>query len=409
MSLTKILDSEYSWSPEIEFLLCCLHNCIDTKVNYPLEKLLDQTFDWDYLFKLAGQHKVFLLLYQNIVHHHFQKIPKNIQPQLQAYSEIKIARNLLLAKKFCEILNNFKLANINIIPFKGSVLAVFAYKNLASREFSDLDFIIDEQDYSQIKQLLTIEDYQPRSELTWWGQDFASKDDKIHLDFHWQLTPACFPYRVDFPNLLQRSQKISLLNQSIIHLSPEDLLLILCVQIVKDAHYRQERLIQICDIAAVIHNSSLDWEYVKQQTEIYNCKKLLFFGLGLTIKLLDITIPLEINQKIADDRVVNSYINHICKNLFTISDEQKRIFGIFDKGLWAGIYGFIIRALILSDSSNLFGKHNRTLVKHLLSYILTPNSRDLEYVSLPQQLYFVYYFVRPMRLALKFWSPAGKL
>lgn len=169
------------WRIEDELLLCYARTHIDTTTALRIEKLLqtEKNIDWKYLLQQASQQGVFLLLYQNLITNHLECIPKNIQPQLQAYSQIKTARNLFLSKKLCQILELFKNHDIQVIPFKGSVLAASAYNNLVIREFCDIDLLIKQEDFVQVKELLLAQNYKPRSELQPWGEDFASEDDKV--------------------------------------------------------------------------------------------------------------------------------------------------------------------------------------------------------------------------------------
>ena len=211
-----------TYKPEIEILLCC--NNIHTHTAKPqrIEKLLQKDIDWNYLLKQAFQHGVFLLLYQNLVKYYPESIPKNIQPQLQAYSKIKTIRNLLLSQKLCQIIKLFEKNNIKVIPFKGAVLAASAYQDLTLKEFCDIDLIIKQEDFSRVQDILTSQGYQPRNQKQPWGQDFTNKNDSIHIDIHWQLAPSCFPYKVDFEQLWQRCETVSILNQQLSNLSTED-------------------------------------------------------------------------------------------------------------------------------------------------------------------------------------------
>ncbi|MGF1676155.1 MAG: nucleotidyltransferase family protein, partial [Rivularia sp. (in: cyanobacteria)] len=220
---------------------------------------------------------------------------------------------------------------------------------------------------------------------------------------------SCFPYRVDFEKLWQRCETVSILNQQVINLSTEDSLLILCLQIVKDAHFRQEKLKQVYDIAQLIKNSKLNWKLVIQRARDLGSERLLLFGLGIANRLLQVEMPEELQQKIEDDLIVNLYLDSVVEELFAKKDKQHQLFGIFRHGLIQGLYGFILRAFILLDNSKLIGKHNRYLIGHLFSYIFKPNSNDLKYVSLPGFLYILYYLVRPIRLGLKFLNPSQKV
>ncbi|MCJ8279046.1 MAG: lasso peptide biosynthesis B2 protein, partial [Rivularia sp. ALOHA_DT_140] len=177
LSLPSNLNIELpKYQPEIEILLCCNNIHTDTAKYQRVKSLLEKDIDWNYLVKQACQHGVFLLLYQNLVQYYPESIPENIQPQLQAYSKIKTARNVFLSKKLCQLLQLFENNHIKVIPFKGAVLAASAYQNLTKREFCDIDLIILEVDFSTVQEILISQSYQPHSELQPWGQTFTNQD-----------------------------------------------------------------------------------------------------------------------------------------------------------------------------------------------------------------------------------------
>ena len=341
------------YQPEIEILLCCNNIHTDTAKPKRIESLLQKDIDWNYLQQQAFGHGVFLLLYQNLVKYYPESIPKKIQPQLQEYCQIKSAHNLFLSKKLCQLIKIFDNNNIKVIPFKGCVLAASAYQNLTLREFCDIDLIIKQEDFSTVQEILISLGYQHRSELQPWGQDFTNKDDGIHIDIHWQLAPSYFPYRVDFQQLWQRRETVSILNQQVTLLSTEDSLLILCLQIVKDAHHRQEKLKQIYDIAQLIKNPKLDWKVVIQQAQNLGSERLLLFGLGIANQLLQVEIPSQLKQNIAGDWIVNLYLARVVKQFFSKENKQD-----------------ILRALILLERSKFFGKHNRYLFGYSINYTI---------------------------------------
>lgn len=150
---SNLSDRVSKYVPEIEILLCCNNIHTDTAKPQRMKSLLQKDLDWNYLLKQACQQGVFLLLYQNLVKYYPQSIPKNIQPQLQAYCQIKTARNLLLSKKLCQLLQIFEKNNLKAIPFKGATLAASAYKDLTLKEFCDIDLIIEQKYDSCIKLL----------------------------------------------------------------------------------------------------------------------------------------------------------------------------------------------------------------------------------------------------------------
>jgi Uncharacterised nucleotidyltransferase/Transglutaminase-like superfamily len=393
-------------NPEIELLRYFARARIDNIAPH-IETLLQNNLDWNRFLQQAHQQGIFLLLNQNLTHYS-QRIPQHIQPQLQAHCQQKTARNLFLAKKLCQILDCFHQHHINVIPFKGSVLSVAIYNSLVLREFEDIDLLIDGQDFPKVKEILSSQGYQPRLVIHPWEQGFTDKGDNVHLDIHWQIAPAFIPYPVDFSQLWQRRQTVSIFKQSVNTLSPEDLLLILCVQTLRDAHFYRERLKQICDIAELIRHTPLNWEFITQQAQASGAERSLFFGLAITQQLLDIELPMEIQQRISRDRVVTAYVHQTIQHLFKDSTERENLFGIFQEGLWTGLRKIALRFLILVEPSIFVSKRNFRLIKHLLSFAFTPNAEDRGAIVLPHYGRFLYYVVRPIRLSLKFYRLSRK-
>jgi Uncharacterised nucleotidyltransferase len=396
--------------PELELLLYCANTHINVNDLTHINNLLQKEIDWNYLLQQAAHHGVCLILCKNLFQYYPEQIPKNFIFHVKSYCQTKTINNLFIGKKLCKLIKVFQENSINVIPFKGSVLSASLYQNLTLREFRDIDLIIQQEDFEKVKDLLTSQDYQPRSELQPWGQDFTSKDDRIHIDIHWQLAPSCFPYRVDFQNLWSRCDTIAIFDndQLLPNLSPEDTLLVLCLEIVKDSHFRQEKLKQICDIVALSCNSSICWETVENHAKNMGGERLLWFGLSITKLLFQIKFPLKIQKEINQDMIVRLYVNHIIKQLFYTDNKQKKLFSIFDRGLIAGLYGFFLRGLMLLEPSNVLSRNNRKLVLHLLSHTFSPNSKDLEFIALPKSFYFLYYLIRPFRLSLKFCRPSNR-
>src|SRR5439155_25185376 len=88
-----------------------------------------------------------------------EDIPKLTLERLgQAYQR-NAQKNLWLTYKLIRILDCLKSNGIAAIPYKGPVLAETVYKDLALRQFSDLDILIRAADLARAKRALGELDY----------------------------------------------------------------------------------------------------------------------------------------------------------------------------------------------------------------------------------------------------------
>ena len=74
------------------------------------------------------------------------------------------------------------------------------------------------------------------------------------------------------------------------------MLLILCLQIVRDAHFRQKKLKQVYDIAQLINNRKLNWKLLIQLAKDSGNERLLLFGLAIACFAVTTSLPLLIKH-----------------------------------------------------------------------------------------------------------------
>ena len=124
---------------------------------------------------------------------------------------------------YLRILEEFKSHGITVIPYKGPILAIQAYGNLAFREFDDLDIFIDQNDFLKIKNLLANLDYFPMLQLeTSIGKKilksqkecaFINKSKKINLEIKWKFAGMLLHIPNDEDKFLDKnSLKFTIIN-----------------------------------------------------------------------------------------------------------------------------------------------------------------------------------------------------
>ena len=374
--------------PEVELLLCCARTCIDSATAEQVKTLLQQDIDWTYLIETAAFHQVIPLLYQSLKNNYAEEVPDAILNLLRSYFYANGRRNFFLTNELLKLLNLFKEHDISAIPYKGPVLAASAYGNLALRQFGDLDILVSERDFHPAKELLISQGYKISSQFDW-EHSFIPDDGRYSVDLHQGITPRDFPFRLDFERLWQRVEPLSLAGTTVVNLSPEDLLIVLCVQVFKDSWYKQEKLAKLCDLAELLRVcQTLDWGRVMEQASALGGEGLLVFGLLLASELLGTAIPDEVMPRMQAYPTVKLYAAQVCKQLFSEINSQD---GVKEK--------FLNRLMRERPPERV--PDSGSLLWHFLRLALIPQKRDRDFLSLPASLSFLYYLIRLIRLVGK--------
>lgn len=310
--------------PEVDLLLYCTRPFPDATVIEQIQNLLQQNLEWDFLLQMVDKHRVMPLFYRNL-NLTGAALPPEITRELRRRFFENVKRNLLLTRELLHLLQLFEAANIRVVPYKGTVLAATVYGKQALRQVWDLDVLITEGDVARSRELLLEEGYRQKETYDR-EQSFIHDERSVEVDLHWGLTPFYFPIQLDFDRLWQNRQPFSLAESTIMSFAPEDLLLILCVQVAKDCWERRqhlEHLAKVCDIAALLHTyPNLNWQQVTQQAESMGIERMVHFGLFLAQGLIEAELPDFVCSAIQADNHATSLAQQVCIHLFDAIDES---------------------------------------------------------------------------------------
>jgi hypothetical protein len=368
-----------------------------------LNGLLGEDLDWNYLLQMARRHGVRPLLFWHLDAAHSGVVPKSVWEQLRDYFNTNVRRNLFLTGELLRVLRAFEAQDIPAVPYKGPVLAASVYGNLGLREFVDIDVLVRKQDVFRAQGLLLAEGYRPQYWLTPAQEtaflhyncehSFVHSNGGSSVDLHWAIAERHFSFPLDPEGLWGRLDRISLGGRDVCTLSPEDLLLILCVQGFKDAW---ERLKYICDVAEVIRvHQDMDWGRLVEQADATGARRTLFLGLALASDLLGTTLPEEIAQRVQTDPAVRTLARRIHRRLFQASGGSPRRFP-----------EIMFRPIHVQMRERL-----RDKVRYCVRSASTHTVGDWMALPLPRPLFSLYYVLRPIRLVGKYggrifkWTP----
>jgi hypothetical protein len=140
-----------------------------------------------------------------------------------------------------------------------------------------------------------------------------------------------------------------------------------------------ERLSWIADMAALTRAPDIDWARLLTDAKSTGSERMLLLGLHLARELCGASLPNELKQRVESHSVIERLAKAIELQLFS-EGETSRL----------GMRKTFQYQMLLRDNWR-----DRT---RYLRFALSPSDRDLQRISLPRFLRFLYYAIRPFRL-----------
>jgi putative nucleotidyltransferase-like protein len=339
--------------------------------------------DWEYLFQLARRHSIVPLVYVQLQH---ALVPPEILAKFKQHYIENSARNTILAAELCRLINLFREEGIESIAYKGPLLGVVAYGDIALRRFVDLDVIVKKSDVLKARQILLNEGYTPSKSLsldqqelllrTQHNMQFSRDNHRLIVELHWEVAPHLFASTVNGERLWQNLVTLDLNGTQVKTFSAEDLLFSLCVH---GSRHLWERLAWICDVAELITRQPLDWTTLLERAASADTERMFLLGLYLAERLLGAPLPAEVKQRCDSDPRLSPLADNIIAHLFNgpthVPATSREIFK----------YNIGVRKTLSARA------------RYVL-YMFRPTDSDLSSRSLPPSLSFAYYLTRPFRL-----------
>jgi hypothetical protein len=392
--------------PEAELLLCCARTRVEARIAERIGALLERELDWQFLIQTAVAHRVTPLLFTTLSTTCPEAVPELMLRELRDRFLTNAQRDLLLVQELPRVLAACEARGIRAIPFKGPLLAASVYGSLALRRFYDLDILVQSRDVRQASDALRSLMYQQEGHRApGWEYHFVEEGGRWLVDLHERVASRYFPTPATFDELWTRRRPVVIDGNPVLTFGPEDLLLVLSVQLAKDCRSWKQRLMQICDAAELIRTwPDLDWEFMLQRARVIGGLRILLLELRLANELLDAALPERVHRLVYDDRVVRTLAAEVRARLFpppAVGGGTLPIgTGISREDSW---FHLRIRERVPDKLRYLY-----QLAQSRVSAIVTPTYRDRSFLALPEPLGFLYYLIRPARILLQ-WARTGHL
>lgn len=356
-----------------------------------IRTLIRGSVDWDFLLLEAADHSVTPLLCRQLPAVAADQMEPARIERLRELMRANAMRTLVLTAELVTIMNHFRSAGIQAIPYKGPVLAAQAYGDITLREFEDLDIILRQRDMAKANDIITAFGYRPRcpwilsagaaSSLVPGEYNYCDEPRRIMVELHTERTLRHFPLPPDLDDLATRLVSVSVGGHDLLTFAPEDMLLLLCIHGSKDFW---ERLSWIADVAEFLQaNPKFDWDQCLRRANAWRVQRMLNVGLALAVRLFDAALPGEIRSCVRADRAAESVASQIEHRLLARQRHEL-----------AGAERFNFRRHMLEGA--LAGW------RYSLRLATVPSEEDWSMIRLPNVLAPLYIALRPLRLLRKY-------
>lgn len=369
---------------ECLLLTLCARGFIDDSTANRIAEILQRDVDWQAFLQEAIDHRVLPLTWRTLSQHFAGVVPPAIANEASQRCAAIVRRNLFLTAKLGEIVGKLSSDGIRVLAYKGPTSAIQSYGSLSLRQFGDLDLLVDKVEYQRARERLEVYGYDLVCD---WGWECSLDDasQTVQVDLHRNVTPDAFPVRLDFDRLWERRECARGLNWRIPTMRAEDALVILSIQLAKDSWAESQlRLSKVCDIAELIRSQrDLNWGLVESTSSGLGCRRMLDVGLGVTARLLGpmpASVPIDRMASVRRARLEEHTIAKLFEARGSTSSgmmpSNRFHFGIRER-LRDKLYPYMLD----------------------LRVRLKPNERDFALLPLPASLRYLYFLLRPIRLA----------
>ena len=271
-----------------------------------LRKLSCASVDWKSLFDLSEKHGTQPLLHRALSL--IGAVPHGPMEILNRRVQANLLKCMLVSRELIRIVDHFTALGLPVMPYKGPALAELLYGDVALRQSGDIDLLIRPQDFSRACAAVRELDYTPHLALSpqqlraylksGYECAFDSSAGRNLLELQWAIQPRFYAVDFDIDELFSRAITVNVAGHPMKTPSLEDLFLVLSVHAAKHVW---GKLIWLSDLAQLMTNPALKWDWVGEQSRQLGIVRILSVTLNLSHDLLGAQVPDAARKHMPED------------------------------------------------------------------------------------------------------------
>jgi hypothetical protein len=347
--------------------------------------------DWPGFLSLARGHAIRPLIHKSLKENSLGlAVPAPLISSLTNFAVRNDLRNTIAGMELVRLIRSLECRGIPAVTFKGPMLAQQIFGNVSLREFLDIDILVPLQDFPAAEKILRAEGYEslrPAAQhpgyLNELGQTtFRRPGESFCVDLHWKL--ASFGVALPFTEreLWSGVQKLPLVGLEAPTLAWDHLALFLAFHGAKE---RWRSLKWACDFAQLVRcRPELDWTDLLRRSARNQCSRDLLVAAQL-IDALGFAAPPALLAQSKKSSTVTSRTDSTLRELAHPRPEND-----------LSIFLYTLQGVERIPAK----------IRLTAKLFSTLTVSDFAAVRLPRRLYWLYFLIRPVRLAGKVLSLA---
>jgi hypothetical protein len=310
---------------------------------------------------------------------------------LIASANASAGRTLAQVRRLGEVVGALANVGVTALPYKGPVLSLQLYGDLALRQSVDLDLVVPFDAYDVARAALVRHDlpprrgHSPRQEHTlfaWLGHaPFGKGDDFVEL--HWRFADRRFPFTLDARDALRRAQQRRIAGRMLPLMAADDLLAVLSMHA---ARHLFERLEWVSGVTRLLLAAPMAPAALMARAHALRARRTLAVSVNVAAQLLDFPLDDAWRRALADDPAAEPLAERMVREL---EAHELRDVPLLDGAALVRRYGELVDTRM--DRARLF-----------VRAALDPTAKDQEAVALPDALAPLHRVIRPLRLARRY-------
>jgi hypothetical protein len=294
------------------------------------------TTDWNEVVDAAVREHVAPLLFKRLKDNDVRNlVPFDAWERLRRAFFTSGDRNARLFRELGAVLLRLRDSGIRVIVLKGAYLAEAVYGDVALRPMVDCDLLVRQTDLAGAETaLLAMGAVHPtgRNRTTPARPARASHVEPVRgetkhdlplfihdlaVELHWTTVTPTGPVEVDAAGLWNRARPANVAGVEVLALSPEDLLLHLCLHFCYQ--HRLTGLRFLCDIAETIHRfcGELDWTQVAGRAREWGATRHVGLALRLARTMLGAEVPDDVLARLVPEGIDQSILEAATESVIT--------------------------------------------------------------------------------------------
>lgn len=269
-------------------------------------KLCDKfKVNWNIVYSTALQHQVIPLVYFNLLKckNSGLEIDSTILNNFKIDTIVFSPRKLKQEQNIAKILSYFNEKSVDVMLIKGAALNFTVYKDFSGYVIGDIDLILRNHREN-------ISEQEDQEDINFF--------EELNVSIEWER--FCHHdvskngiLQVDFRNIWNNAKETLFEGRKVFIMSPEDMLIITCINSCRKRFFRLKSL---CDIAEIVNYfPKLNWDAFINNAKKYHCHYIIYTSLLVTYLTVKNDLPKEIFNNLNINRFKAKLIYLIARYL----------------------------------------------------------------------------------------------